>query len=73
MRTITVSRPEPGEAVIAVCGEDGARAWTVARKETLADEGVLSQILAGLAEVQAEVRPGARLVLLRPDRRGGCP
>jgi hypothetical protein len=55
---ITVSRPEPGEVVIAVCGADGARAWTVSRKETLADEGVMPQILACLAEVQAEVRRG---------------
>jgi len=49
---ITVPRPAPDEAVIAVCDENGARCYITGKKTTFADGSFLPQILPFLAEGQ---------------------
>jgi hypothetical protein len=53
---ISVPRPNPDQFVIAICGEDGARAWVTAKTATLL-EADWTQLLPGLlAEAQQRLR-----------------
>lgn len=53
--SVVVRRPGPDEVVIAIVGEDGARASTVVPRATLAGD-ILPGLLGYLDEAQAEVR-----------------
>jgi hypothetical protein len=53
---VVVPRPGPGQVVIAITGEDGARAATVVSRATLAEDGIMPGLLAQLDATQAEVR-----------------
>ena len=50
--TITVPRPEPDEAVIAVCDVNGAKAYVTVGKTTLQDGGFMAQVIPILGEAQ---------------------
>jgi len=54
-RTV-VPRPGPDQVVIAIVGEDGARASTVVSRATLAEDGLMPELLTYLDATQAEVR-----------------
>lgn len=53
--SVVVRRPGPDEVVIAIVGEDGARASTVIPRATLGGD-ILPGLLGYLDEAQAEVR-----------------
>lgn len=53
---VVVPRPGPDQVVIAIVGEDLARASTVVSRATLAEDGIMPGLLAQLDAIQAEVR-----------------
>lgn len=57
--TMTVPRPAPDEVIIAVCGEDGARAWVMGKQGTLGDAEFLAQVEPLLAGAQQRLREQA--------------
>jgi len=54
--TIMVPRPAPDEMVIAICGEDDARAWIKCSKTLFADTDFTIQLPELLAEAQQQLR-----------------
>ena len=53
---VIVPRPGPDQVVIAIVGEDGARASTIVSRATLAEDGLMPELLTYLDATQAEVR-----------------
>jgi hypothetical protein len=53
---VVVPRPGQDQVVIAIVGDDGARASTVVSRATLAQDGIMPGLLAQLDATQAEVR-----------------